>query len=272
MLNQLRSSYQYWNHPIFTKPKGAIRPPQKSTISYKQATHFRDFAESYFSSQQIDASEIRLRKPPDDIADISSIIEHPFEAMRIASEKASQNYQSLVKSSSVSPITLQLRSVAHLMKYKEYDLLLQKIDQIIQNNGTFPTILFPIYGYIASICKGSEGRELKYIQEIENFSIDFVEQKHFYHLFDEISAISCINDIPILLQLFIGDTDDVAIAVSSAPHILPILTTNNSFLLSLKLNSSKKIFDSLIYTKYQAARNLPELVGNKDDDQDIEEK
>ena len=142
MLNQLRSSYKFWNHPIFTKPKGAIRPPQKSTISYKQAAHFRDFAESYFSSQQIDASEIRLRKPPDDIADVSSVIDHPFEAMKIAAESASPINQSLVQSSKVSPITLQLRLIAQLMKSKEYKKTLQFLDQIYQTYGSFPTIIF----------------------------------------------------------------------------------------------------------------------------------
>lgn len=268
MINQLRNSYKFWNHPVFTKPKGAIRPPQTKIISYKQATHFRDFAESYFSSESVDQNEIRLRKPPGEVADITSIASHPFEAIQIASEEKNNIETTVHHALRNISISLQYRILAYLIKNKEYDKLTVSLEKVKKQFIMPSSIILPIYGYIASICQGLEDEENKYIQSIEQFQIDQSDQKHFYHLLDELFTLSYSYQCPTLLHLLIGDTNDVASSFLNTPHVLPILTTNNH--LSIILRANGQVFDHLSYVRYQAALNLPKLTS--DDDQEEEKE
>lgn len=269
MLNQLRSTYRSWNQQIFTKPKGAVRAPQKSTISYKQAAIIRDFADSYFSSQMIDANEIRLRKPPDEIAEIPAFIDYPFEGMKIAAENTTPSNQFLVQPSNNSPVPIQFRYLAYLMKSKEYRKLLKYIENIFRMCGSSTSIIIPVYGYIASICQHSNATELNFIQKIENLPIDSKDQKHFYHLFDELCSLPDMDEFPTLLHLFIGDVYEAITAISSTPHIFPILATNYSFVLNLKLNSrNSKIYDDILCTRTQASSHMPALISTLDENDD----
>ncbi|OHT05624.1 hypothetical protein TRFO_26572 [Tritrichomonas foetus] len=215
MINQLKNPYQFWNHPIFTKPKGAIRPPQTQLISYKQATRFRDFALSYFNSDLVDATTIRLRKPPSETANIAgsatissfnnfflakteidsdedeilSKEKSSFESMKIyAANKTYTNHFT-----SLGPaVSYQFRFLAYRMKNKEYDELISSLETLMIR---FPQMaLLPIYGFLAAICNKSENDENKFFHAIEHSYCEPQELSHYYHLFDELCAIAFIEE------------------------------------------------------------------------------
>lgn len=256
MINQLRTPYQFWNHPIFTEPKGSVKPIQHGTISYLQAARFRDVASAYFKTEKLDANEIRLRKPPGEVADVSSTITRPFESMRIATSKITclNHFSSLVPI-----ITFQYQYLAYQMKCKDYDNLLQTLTAVLNQFGFPQSIILPIYGYIASVCQNSPINEIRFLKDIERFSCQLQEHPHINHLFDELASLFNSNQYPTLLHLLIGDIDNAVAGFSKEPHAIPVLSSRGSLILNLGFLPHQNVTDHLLLTKYHTLRSMPQL-------------
>lgn len=183
-----------------------------------QASSYRECAQQYFSRPKVDSNKIRLRQPVGHLAEPHKCVSPSYEELRLNMSKDE------TKMSYPTSNTTNVKYMTTFLRNKEYDVVLRFADQFLKSDPGL--IISAIYGYIASICVDDDANEFKYYNILENTFIHPADHSHYFHLMDEIIAISHVKETPLLLSMIMGDISNFKEIVKKKTMLIPSISTD----------------------------------------------
>ncbi|KAH0785253.1 hypothetical protein GPJ56_010896 [Histomonas meleagridis] len=221
-----------------------------SLQDYKLAKECCRASTEYFCNE-LNINQIRLRQPPDTLANPTEILDRKYE-----------EFKSFIPSPTSKNGKIQNSSVHHLfflhlfpqfMKSKKYEAAIHYAEAMYSKIPNYSLIIY--FGYLSSLCKpNADQEEIEFSRDIENSYISKLDIPHFTHLLDELNAMLTQRFKPILTTLIMFDTTDLQRNMYEQVHVIPILQSN-----CYEFQSSYQICEDLNKKRLSTMKRMPIL-------------
>lgn len=224
--------------------------PRKVDITQSLIDNCKDLGSGYFKCQQLTSYKTRLRLPRDTTS-LNWI--YPKYSDDFTQKKNS--YEVISTSKTNKCFSSDLRRIAAQMREGRFY-------QVIENAKIYrkryeSSVIFTLYGYVASLCAKDDDAELEYLLALEEEKIDINELPQFYHFMDELLVFPTIKNLPILSSLLCGNKSLHASYVCNA-HVLPKINLLHK---KSKINAPDvdEILMGVKFISDSVSKNLPHL-------------
>ena len=223
-----------------------------TTASYELAKRCCFSATKYFSNN-LNANQIRLRHPPDNIATFKNSSNHKYDEFKLTMHNPVE-----VKSHSGSYFLFFLHLFPQFIRNRKYKSIIHYAKSVFEKIPSYS--LIPYFGYMATLCKsGLDDEEMEFVQKIENSYISYKDVPHFTHLLDELIVLQSFKFNPLLVSFMMLNLSDLSKNLFGNIHIVPVLNSG-----SHEFTSSNQVLNELYKRKMNAMRELPLLETTKE--------